>query len=109
MAKSLGDVLVAQGLINSDVLEEALALQTRDGGPLGRTLVSMGAVTEPQIVAAVARQMGVPFADCSPGAVLSPRVRAAGGSAVRMEDGIEVRIDPRDRSYLLGIPNLRQV
>ena len=69
MAKSLGDVLVAQGLIDSDVLTEALALQTRDGGPLGRTLVSMGVVTEAQIVAAVARQMGVPFADCSPGAV----------------------------------------
>ena len=68
MANGLGDVLVAQGVIDASVLEQALA-QGGDGTPVGRTLVSMGAVTEAQIVAAIARQMGVPFADCSPGAV----------------------------------------
>src|SRR5688500_12928302 len=51
------------------MLAQALATQQAQGTTLGRALVSMGAVTEQQIVAAIARQMGVPFADCSPGAI----------------------------------------
>ena len=115
MAKSLGDVLVAQGLIDGDVLEEALAQQTRDGGPLGRTLVSMGVVTEQQIVGAVARQMGVPFADCSAAAVdanaalLLPRSIAAELMALPVQftpdNGLLVAVtDPSERRFWTAWP-----
>ena len=69
MSKGLGDVLVAQGVIDEALLAQAVETQQAQGTTLGRALVSMGAVTEQQIVAAIARQMGVPFADCSPGAI----------------------------------------
>ncbi len=69
MSKGLGDVLVEQGVIDQDVLSDAVAQQQARGASLGRTLLEMGAATEQQIVAAVARQMDLPFADCSPGAV----------------------------------------
>jgi twitching motility protein PilT len=69
MSKGLGDVLVAQGVIDESMLQRAVAEQHAQGTTLGRTLVAMGAVTEQQIVCAIARQMGVPFADCSPEAI----------------------------------------
>ncbi len=69
MSKGLGDVLVEQGVINFGVLADAVSRQSTHGSSLGRTLVDMGAVNEQQIVAAIARQMDLPFADCSPGAV----------------------------------------
>ncbi|HWB71418.1 MAG TPA: PilT/PilU family type 4a pilus ATPase, partial [Egibacteraceae bacterium] len=47
----------------------ATAVQSERGTPLGRALVELGMATEQQIVAAIARQIGVPFADTSPGAV----------------------------------------
>ncbi|HVM18780.1 MAG TPA: PilT/PilU family type 4a pilus ATPase [Egibacteraceae bacterium] len=111
MSKGLADVLVGQGVIEPDVLEQALAQQRAEGTTLGRVLVRMGAVTEQQIVAAIARQMGVPFADCSPGAVdtnaamLLPRSEAQRLTALPVQftpdNGLLVAmVDPTDQQVL---------
>ncbi len=91
MSKGLGDVLVEQGVIDTTLLDAAVDRQRAEGASLGRTLVAMGAVTEQQIVAAIARQMGLPFADCSPGTVdanaaaLLPRAIAEEVSALPVQ------------------------
>ena len=111
MSKGLGDVLVAQGVIDETVLQQAIAAQQSQGTSLGRALVAIGAVTEQQIVAAIARQMGVPFADCSPGAVdasaamLLPRGVATELTALPVQftpdNGLLVAVvDPTDDAVL---------
>ncbi len=111
MSKGLGDVLVAQGVIDETVLERAVEAQRAQGTTLGRALVAMGAATEQDIVSAIARQMGVPYADCSPGAIdpsaagLLPRAVAEALTALPVQftpdNGVLVAVvDPTDQSVL---------
>lgn len=60
----LGTALVAARRISPDVLERALAAQTRSGLRLGAQLVGMGAVAETDVTHALARQSGVGFLTC---------------------------------------------
>lgn len=50
-------------------MDAAAQQSAASGTSLLRTLVSMGAVSEAQVVATVAAQLGLPFADTAPGAV----------------------------------------
>jgi hypothetical protein len=43
---NLGDMLLRDGLVSNEVLEEALRRQRQTGQPLGRILVEMNAITE---------------------------------------------------------------
>ncbi len=59
----LGELLVAEELITSDQLAEALADQVREGGKLGEILVRAGVLTEAQIARVLADQKGYDFVD----------------------------------------------
>jgi twitching motility protein PilT len=61
MSKGLGDVLVEQGVVDEAALARASALQAANGISLGKALIEIGAASEAQIVAAMARQLGLPF------------------------------------------------
>jgi type IV pilus assembly protein PilB len=61
--KSLGDILVEEGLLSRDQLETAEEEQQRVGKSLGRVLVDMGLVKEADLVSALARQVGLEFVD----------------------------------------------
>jgi type IV pilus assembly protein PilB len=61
--KEFGEVLVEEGLITSDQLERAAAEQERVGRSLGRVLIDLGLVKEPDLVAVLARQIGLEFVD----------------------------------------------
>src|SRR5918997_6214807 len=61
--KEFGEVLVDEGLITSDQLEKAAAEQERVGRSLGRVLIDLGLVKEPDLVAVLARQIGLEFVD----------------------------------------------
>jgi type IV pilus assembly protein PilB len=63
--KQLGEILVDEGLIDSDKLDLALMEQDRTERRLGRILVDMGLVREQDLVAALAKQMGMVFVDLS--------------------------------------------
>jgi len=65
----LADVLVAQGVADQDTVERAAAHAAAQGMPLGKAMVELGAATERDIVSAVARETGMPFADAGAGAV----------------------------------------
>jgi hypothetical protein len=53
---NLGNLLVERGVISSEQLDAALALQRQEGGMLGEILTSRGWVTPLSIAAAVAKQ-----------------------------------------------------
>jgi type IV pilus assembly protein PilB len=63
--KQLGEILVDEGLIDSEKLDLALVEQDRTERRLGRILVDMGLVREQDLVAALAKQMGLLFVDLS--------------------------------------------
>ena len=61
--KDLGDILVEEKLITQEQLATAATEQERLGRSLGRVLIEMGMIKEPDLVAALARQVGLDFID----------------------------------------------
>jgi type IV pilus assembly protein PilB len=61
--KQLGDILLEGGHVTRAQLDNALAEQRRLGRSLGRVLVDLGLLSESQLVAALAQQIGMRFVD----------------------------------------------
>jgi serine/threonine-protein kinase len=69
----LGEILIADGLLQEKDLERALVEQRRSGKLLGRVLLDMGLVAHADLLAAVARQQGIEVAGSrSPSAARAP-------------------------------------
>ena len=62
-AQTLGTVLIEQGLLRPEQLNQALAEQKRTGQLLGKLLVEMELASEEQIAQAIARQLNLPYVD----------------------------------------------
>jgi len=67
--KQLGDILLEGGLATPAQLTGAVEEQRRLGRSLGRVLVDTGVLSEGQLVAVLATQIGLPFVDLSDHAV----------------------------------------
>ena len=63
--KQLGDILLEGGLVTSEQLAVAYEEHERAGRALGRVLVEQGVLSESQLVAALATQIGLRFVDLS--------------------------------------------
>jgi type IV pilus assembly protein PilB len=61
--KQLGDILLEDGLVTEEQLNDAFDEHQRVGRALGRVLVDSGVLTESQLVAALAQQIGMRFVD----------------------------------------------
>jgi type IV pilus assembly protein PilB len=61
--KQLGDILLEDGLVTQEQLYDAYDEHQRAGRALGRVLVDRGVLTESQLVAALAQQIGMKFVD----------------------------------------------
>ena len=59
----LGELLVSEGLVSPEELQEALEFQKERGGLLGTALVRLGSVTEDGIRGALARKYGIAVVD----------------------------------------------
>ena len=59
--KRLGEILIDEGCLTGKELERGLELQKKEGGLIGNLLIRMGAITEEELVAALARQLSLPF------------------------------------------------
>lgn len=57
----LGDTLLNAGLVNKQQLDEALAMQSSTGQKLGQALVSLGYLTETQLLQTLCADAGIPF------------------------------------------------
>ncbi|MCM8797473.1 MAG: Flp pilus assembly complex ATPase component TadA [Candidatus Omnitrophica bacterium] len=69
----LGELLIKDGLINAVQLEKAVAVQRREGGRLGEILVKLGFIKEEQMVAAIGKQLNIPYFTLGTG-MLKPAV-----------------------------------
>lgn len=60
-AKPLGELLIERGVINRKQLEQALAIQQKQGGLIGQIFIQLGFATEEEIAHAITAQYGLPF------------------------------------------------
>src|SRR5579863_1873141 len=61
--KPLGQVLKEMELVSEGQIQEALAIQRKEGGVIGEILVKMGYVAREEILLALAAQMGMEVVD----------------------------------------------
>src|SRR5690606_34228457 len=57
--KRLGEMLLEEGLVTQEQLNEALEMQRRTGRRLGRVVVELGLVTEAQVADVLARHLNL--------------------------------------------------
>ena len=65
MPTRLGQLLITSNIITEGQLKDALDLQKREGGRIGKNLVQLGYVTEEKLVVFLSRQYNVPAIDLS--------------------------------------------
>ncbi len=65
--KRLGDILISEGIITEKQLEEAIALQAKEGGKLGEVLINLGYVNDEQRVVALSKQLAIPYISLASG------------------------------------------
>lgn len=69
----LGELLIREGLISPAQLEKAILLQKQEDVLLGEALVMLGLIKEEQMVAALGKQLNIPYFSLSKG-MLKPAV-----------------------------------
>ena len=99
--KQLGQILIEQGLLTAEQLQQAVEEHDRSGRLLGRVLIDLGFVKEADLVRALAEQVGLEFVDLS-----DYRVDAA--SAALLPDNVARRyralpIGERDGKLLVAM------
>ncbi|MBT8144441.1 MAG: GspE/PulE family protein [Gammaproteobacteria bacterium] len=57
----LGDLLIEEGVITQEQLQQALARQKQTGKKLGRSLTEVGAITEPELHGLLAKHLGIEY------------------------------------------------
>jgi type II secretory ATPase GspE/PulE/Tfp pilus assembly ATPase PilB-like protein len=59
--KKLVEILLGEGLVSEEKLEQARVLSTKDNIPLGKSLVKLNCLTEEQLARAISIQYDLPF------------------------------------------------
>ena len=65
LRKKLGEILLEEGLVKDEHVQEALKRQKTTGELLGEAFVNLGYVTEMDIARAIVKQFGLPYIDAS--------------------------------------------
>ena len=112
-SRRLGEFLVARRVLSRDVLDELLAREASEGVELSDLLVAGEVVSEQDLAAAVASELGVPYIDLAERSILPdvwglvPEDLARGYLAVAVErraDGVVVAMDdPADEQVLAAL------
>ncbi len=65
LRKKLGEILMEEGLVKEEQVQEALKRQRITGELLGESFVNLGYVTEMDIARVIVKQFGLPYIDAS--------------------------------------------
>ncbi len=91
--RQLGDLLLEAGHITDAQLRSALEDQDRDGRSLGRVLIDREVLSEGQLVAALATQIGLSFVDLSDYAVDGSAVTLVPEQVCRRHSALPIGFD----------------
>lgn len=97
MSGKLGDILIAQGVIDEEKLIAALSDQRAFGGKLGRTLVDLGYVSEDQLMRALSEQLGLDTVDLDSVEVNDDALSSLPVDACERYGVFPVRVDKKQR------------
>ena len=101
--KSLGDLLLEADAINRRQLEEGLELHRRTGVRLGRALISLGYVTQEQMVACLSQQQDIPYFSLS-GIDIPEDVARSVPESLARKHGL-IPLDREDSAITLAMSN----
>ncbi len=73
MHLKLGEILVQQGLITNDQLNQAIETQKTDKGRIGEILIKLNFITEEDIAAALGSQLAIPYYSAENAELLIPQ------------------------------------
>jgi type IV pilus assembly protein PilB len=97
MTGKLGDILIAQGVIDEEKLIAALSDQRAFGGKLGRTLVDLGYVSEDQLMRALSDQLGLDTVDLDTIDVKNDALRCLPIDACERYGVFPIRVDAKEK------------
>jgi len=97
----LGEILVQQGLLSADQLNQALGEQKLSGRKLGRVFIDSGYVAEKQISEALAHQFKIPFVDLKQFNIEPDTIHKLSEAQARRFR--TVVLEDRSSSYLIGM------
>ena len=63
--KKLGEILIEEGLVKAEQVQDALKIQKDQGKLLGEVLIDLGLVSEFDIARTISKQFGLPYIDAS--------------------------------------------
>jgi type IV pilus assembly protein PilB len=114
--KQLGDILLQGGLVTADQLSVAVEEQNRLGRSLGRVLVDQGVLTEAQLVAALATQIGMRFVDLTEAPIDGAALSRIPGNVARRHTAIPIGFEDgrlvvamADPANVFAIDDIKQI
>ena|SRR5436190_8092836 len=102
--KKMGEVLVDEGLVKEDQVQEALRRQRATGESFGDILVSMGFVSEVDIARTLVKQSGLPYIDASKYRINKDGVQALPGELMWLNHFVV--LDKIGKTLLVAISNI---
>ncbi len=110
------DILLEDKLVTEEQLVAAFDIHEHEGRPLGRVLVDQGLLTEGQLVAALAEQIGLGFVDLSEAPVDATAVAKIPGTVCRRHtvlpigfEGKKLVIAMADPGNVFALDDIRQL
>ena len=102
--KLLGQVLKEMKIVHEGIVQEALAVQRKEGGLIGAVFVRLKHVTEAQLQQALARQAGLEMLDLSSVSITPDLLQAVDSNTARMFNVLPVRREGNKLIVALGNP-----
>jgi hypothetical protein len=102
--KKMGEVLVDEGLVKEDQVQEALRRQRATGESFGEILVAMGFVSELDIARTLVKQSGLPYIDASKYRINKDGVQVVPGEFMWLNQFVV--LDKIGKTLLVAISNV---
>ena len=102
--KKMGEILVDEGLVKDEQVQEALRRQRATGEGFGEVLVSMGFVSEIDIARTIVKQSGLPYIDATKCRINKDGVQAVPAELMWLNQFIV--LDKIGKTLLVAISNV---
>jgi hypothetical protein len=102
--KKMGELLVDEGLVKDEQVQEALRRQRATGESFGEILVAMGFVSEVDIARTLVKQSGLPYIDASKYRINKDGVQAVPGELMWLNQFVV--LDKIGKTLLVAISNV---
>ncbi|MCA9322300.1 MAG: Flp pilus assembly complex ATPase component TadA [Planctomycetes bacterium] len=92
----LGQILVAQDIVEEKQIDEALRLQKETGAKLGQALLKLGHIDDDQLGRALARQAQMPFVDLKKGRIAPEVIQLVPANLAEEYGIVPIKVQGKD-------------